>query len=296
MGKPCRIPPCFWLGRVPGGGPLGPPLHLDEGGGWWRDGRLFVRCARAHRSTGKEKIPAVSGNPPRRGLHGGRRYSRRLVGRISDRRSWSPESRVTEEGLAEAIGRIEARKAPGPDGVPACLWKVVVGVLGPRLLRLFDRCLSRGDFPVLWKERRVVLLQKPGRSPDSPSTFQPVCLLERVVAVCLESHLSRSVPGLHDSQFGIRRGRSTAKVVARVRSQVEGAERRGYVALAVSLDVVNAFNSIPWDRICWALEFDRVTAGCGASVPPGSEYRLHRILCWIRCCGASRTTLYSGRR
>ena len=111
----------------------------------------------------------------------------------------------------------------------------------------------------------MVLLSKPGRSPDSPSTYRPVCLLdeagkllERVVAARLESHLSRSVPGLHDSQFGFRRGRSTADAVARVRSLVEGAERRGCVALAVSLDVVNAFNSIPWDRICRALEFHRV--------------------------------------
>ena len=80
-------------------------------------------------------------------------------------------------------------------------------------------------------------------------------LLERVVATRLESHLSRSVLGLHDSQFGFRRGRSTADAVARVRSLVDGAERRVYVALAVSLDVVNAFNSIPWDRIRQALKF-----------------------------------------
>ena len=75
------------------------------------------------------------------------------------------------------------------------------------------------------------------------------------MATRLESHLSRSVLGLHDSQFGFRRGRSTADAVARVRSLVDGAERRVYVALAVSLDVVNAFNSIPWDRIRQALKF-----------------------------------------
>ena len=113
----------------------------------------------------------------------------------------------------------------------------------------------------------MVLLPKPGRSPDSPSAYRPVCLLdgvgkllERVVATRLESHLSRSVPGLHDRQFGFRRGRSAADAVARVRSLVDGAERRGYVALAVSLGVVNAFNSSPWDRICRALEFHQVPA------------------------------------
>ena len=113
----------------------------------------------------------------------------------------------------------------------------------------------------------MVLLPKPGRSLNSPSAYRPVCLLDgagklldRVVAARLESHLSRNVPGLHDSQFGFRRGRSTADAVARVRSLVEGAERRGYMALAVSQDVVGAFNSIPWDRMCRALEFHRVPA------------------------------------
>ena len=52
----------------------------------------------------------------------------------------------------------------------------------------------------------MVLLPKPGWSSYSPSVFRPVCLLdeagkllERVVAARLESHLSGSVLGLHDS-------------------------------------------------------------------------------------------------
>jgi hypothetical protein len=99
--------------------------------------------------------------------------------------------------LALAVERIGARKAPGPDGVRIRLWKEVASVLAPRLRTLFDRCLSRDEFPVLWKEGRMVLLPEPRRSPDSPSTFRPMCLLdqagkllERVVAVRLESHLS----------------------------------------------------------------------------------------------------------
>ena len=68
--------------------------------------------------------------------------------------SWSPESRFTVEELALAVGRIRARKAPGPDGVPARLWKDVAGVLTPRLMRVFDRCLYRGEFSVLWNWTR----------------------------------------------------------------------------------------------------------------------------------------------
>lgn len=59
---------------------------------------------------------------------------------------WSPELGVSEEELAEAVGRIGTRKAPRPDGIPACLCR-------QRLCRLN-------------------LLPKPGRSPDSPSAFR----------------------------------------------------------------------------------------------------------------------------
>ena len=123
----------------------------------------------------------------------------------------------------------------------------------------------------------MVLLPKSGRSPDSPSAYRPVCLLdgagkllERVVAARLESHLSRTVPVLHDSQFGFRRGQSTADAVARIRSLVEGAERRGCVALAVSLDVFNAFNSIP-TRICglWSGRFSGIEASSTPSAAGG---------------------------
>ena len=159
--------------------------------------------------------------------------------------SLRPESRVTEEDLVEAVRRIGVREAPGPDGVPARLWKDVAGVLASRLMLAAEAEMLSG---LAFHLPAGVPLDEAGK------------LLERVVAVRLESHLSRSVPGLHDSQFGFRRGRSTADAVALVRSLAEGAERHGCVALAVSLDVVNAFNSIPWDRICRALEFHRVPA------------------------------------
>jgi hypothetical protein len=159
-------------------------------------------------------------------------------------------------GLRERTGRsrwIRARKGPGPDGIPARLWKGTVGELTPRLRRLFDRCLAWGEFPGLWKEGRMVLLPKPGRHPDSPSAFRPLCLLdelgkvlERVVAARMEVHMSRALPGLQEGQYGFRRGRSTTDAIIRVRSLVEEAERRGWVALVVSLDIENAFNSLPW--------------------------------------------------
>jgi len=65
-------------------------------------------------------------------------------------------------------------------------------------------------------------------------------------------------PDLADCQFGFREGRSTVDAVKRVRAFSDKAVSRGGVALAVSLDIANAFNSLPWGCIGRALEFHRV--------------------------------------
>lgn len=52
--------------------------------------------------------------------------------------------------------------------------------------------------------------------------------------------------------------RFTIDAIVRLRSLVEEAERRRGMALAVSLDIANAFNSLLWGKIEEALEFHRV--------------------------------------
>ncbi|XP_072746727.1 uncharacterized protein [Anoplolepis gracilipes] len=60
------------------------------------------------------------------------------------------------------------------------------------------------------------------------------------------AHLARDeVPSLHEEQYGFREGRSTVDAVLRVRALTESAVERGRVALAVALDVSNAFNILP---------------------------------------------------
>jgi hypothetical protein len=98
-------------------------------------------------------------------------------------------------------------------------------------------------------------------------------MLERMVAARIEF---RAMPGLRQKQFGFRRGRSTIDAIV----QVEVAERRSWVMLAVSLDIVNAFNRLPWEKIGVALEFHQVPpplpTGRGSRVSSGPVHHLHR--------------------
>jgi hypothetical protein len=157
--------------------------------------------------------------------------------------------------------------APGPDGIPGRAWAETMDTMAPRLRHLFTRCLKEGVYPREWRMARLVLLRKEGRPLDSPSAYRPICLLdevgkllERVLAACLEAHMTRRVPGWHDSQYGFRRGLSTVDAVGRVRSIPKDMITREGMAIVVSLDVMNAFNSIPWARIVEVLRYYEVPA------------------------------------
>jgi hypothetical protein len=171
---------------------------------------------------------------------------------------WSEELRVTEEELLAATKRMVSRGdvTSGPDGISGRVWAESMKTLAPRLQSLYTRCLREGVYPRAWRTARLVLLTKEGRPLDSPSAYRPICLLdevgklfERIIAAPLEAHITERAPGWHDSQFGFRRGRSTVDAVRLVRSTTDAMVSRKGVAKAVSLDVTNAFNTIPWAKI-----------------------------------------------
>lgn len=58
---------------------------------------------------------------------------------------------------------------------------------------------------------------------------------------------------MSDSQYGFREGWSTIDAILSLRTLTEEMMEERAVTLAISLDVANAFNSIPWGRIAEAL-------------------------------------------
>ncbi|CAG4946299.1 unnamed protein product [Colias eurytheme] len=166
-------------------------------------------------------------------------------------------------------------------------WALALTVpeLKHRLRNFFSKCLKAGIFPLSWKESKLVLIKKPDRPEDSPSAYRPICLLdeigklfERIIAARLYEHLCSSGPDLSDKQFGFRRRRSTVDAILHVRSIAERATNSGKVALAVSLDIVNAFNSLPWDTIKDGLAHHNVPTYLRRIV---DAYLQDRFICYV---------------
>ncbi|XP_052753692.1 uncharacterized protein LOC128201268 [Galleria mellonella] len=106
-----------------------------------------------------------------------------------------------------------------------------------------------------------------GGSPclSLPSLFRPIVLLdevgklfERIIVRRLVQHLTRDGPDLSPNQYGFREDRSTIDAQARVRTLLEEVVFQGGVLLAVSLNIKNAFNTLPFAVIRKALEYHKV--------------------------------------
>ena len=194
---------------------------------------------------------------------------------------------VTEAELVAAVKKMRKNAAPGPDGIPGEAVVLALPALSEIVARLFNTCLREGTVPACWKTSRLVLLPKPGKRPGEAAAYRPFCILdemgklfERVVLARMSEHLEKDGPNLHYCQYGFRTGRSTLDAIGRVMGIARKAMSQGETALAVSVDIVNAFNSISWEAIMWGMRDHRFPA------------YIRRI---VRSYLCGRTTAFRGR-
>jgi hypothetical protein len=174
-----------------------------------------------------------------------------------------PHDPFTLDELKAAIGRLGYGKAPGPDGIPNEVLRLIGNEYPETLLNIFNKCLQVPTFHNNWKRQKLVLIPKPGKQRGLPSSYRPLCmmdglgkLMERLILSRLTPHLEGD-KGLSDCQHGFRKGRSTTdalqNIVDRIRSAWEGSVKRSRAVVMISLDIKNAFNTACWEKILNAL-------------------------------------------
>lgn len=169
----------------------------------------------------------------------------------------------TEEELKVAVAALRNGKAPGPDGIPAEALKCALNVSPELLLRMYNACLRAGTFSCRWKVARLVLIDKGKGEAMSPSSYRPLCMLDaagKTLEKLLQPRIHaaiREAGDLSDSQYGFRKGKSTADAIKQVIETAQRAEmgnhRSRNIVLLVTLDVKNAFNSVRWSDMIEAL-------------------------------------------
>lgn len=76
------------------------------------------------------------------------------------------------------VGRsIKKNKAPGPDNFPPELVKAVITHEEEYCTEVLNRAWMAANFPKVWKQGRLVLLEKPKKNVRHPATYRPLCLI-----------------------------------------------------------------------------------------------------------------------
>ena len=156
----------------------------------------------------------------------------------------------TEAEIRLVAGKIKTGKAPGIDGIPPEAIKCAAKLAPKWILKVMNEMIKKQTFPEEWKLARVVFLLKGGKSPEDPSAYRPLCLLntlsklyEGLIRLRLEAEIER-VGGLSCRQYGFRKGMSTLQAIEAVIKIKEEAEEKWVVL--TTLDVKNAFNTATW--------------------------------------------------
>ncbi|XP_062538762.1 uncharacterized protein LOC134207048 [Armigeres subalbatus] len=129
---------------------------------------------------------------------------------------------VSNEKLAEAAKRLQAKKASGPDGIPNVALKPALVACPDMFRTVLQKCLD--DFPEMWKIQKLVLLPKPGKPPGNPASYRPICLLD-TLGKLLEKIILNRLAKCTEGERGLSKMHSKGilkQISGRVAEKTEG--------------------------------------------------------------------------
>ena len=171
---------------------------------------------------------------------------------LSPSNSFLPTIKILSKDVFSALSGLDPTKACGPDGISPVVLKNCASVLEPCLSKLFRLCLSTQSFPSCWKFAHVHPVPKKD-DHSQPSNYRPISLISCLSKV-FESVLNRKILRfleshdlLSDRQYGFRKGRSTADLLAYLSNSWSSSLNMSGESFAVALDISKAFDKV-WHK------------------------------------------------
>ena len=166
---------------------------------------------------------------------------------------------MTEERIRNLIDGLKEFSAPGPDGIPPKLVKILKDEISKPLEILFRRSLDDGCIPDDWRDAHVTAIHKKGSKAD-PGNYRGVSLtcvlgklLERIVKSDVDAYIEMN--GLMSkSQHGFRSGRSPMTNLVEFFNEATKWYDAGRSFDVIYLDFSKAFDVICHERIIVKLE------------------------------------------
>lgn len=189
---------------------------------------------------------------------------------------------MTIEQVRKAFKNMGGLKAPGKDEIVVKAIKERMEVIGERLREVYQLSLNKGRHPTQWKTAIAAIIPKPGKTDyTKPANYRPVSLLntmgkglEKIAAeIITEKAESDEAEGIHDDQWGGRRGRGAEECVETTIWWANERKREGKSVVLVMMDVAQAFPSVVKGRMANRLEKMGLPEGVVAWVKDFMEER-----------------------
>ena len=155
---------------------------------------------------------------------------------------------------------LDASKATGPDNISPRMHKETATSIAPSLGKLFNLSISKGYFPHIWKNARVVPIPKSSPAGHASSSYRPISLLsvqskvlEKHIHFLITEHLNEFHP-LSAVQWGFQKGKSTlTALLSSTHDWLTELDRNKDVC-CVFFDFQKAFDTVPHRNLIKRLE------------------------------------------
>lgn len=195
--------------------------------------------------------------------------------------------------VAKIIDGLRLRKSPGLDRVSAIMLRELPkrGIIF--LAKLINAALRLKHVPRAWKIAKLIVILKPGKPPEDPSSYRPISLISIIAKIFEKVVLSRmqsiviKKDLLPSFQFGFREKHSTIEQVHRIYNIARQALENKEFAPAAFLDVSAAFDKVWHEGLIYKLS--RHFPGCFCKLL--NSYLTDRYFVIHHGCATSQPTL-----
>jgi len=176
---------------------------------------------------------------------------------INQARAKRMEEPLTGKEVSEAIGRLAKGKAPGPDSLPAELYKDFEHLVAQPLLDTFTEAHREGSLVEALRQGDVTLHYKKG-DPREIRNYRPITLLNvdyKILAHVLVKRLKTVMDDIiSKEQLGFVPGREISESTLFLKLVQAKLEEDDLEGIIVACDWEKAFDRVSWDYLHQATE------------------------------------------
>lgn len=156
---------------------------------------------------------------------------------------------ITNDEILKLINNLNVNKSTPSSSSSIKFIKISAPVISGILTIIFNKCLSEGAFPELFKIAEVIPVYKAG-SKTCTSNFRPISklspfakLLEQCIFKRLNDFFSHNNL-LYSSQFGFRQNSSTENAVLQIYNQLLTKLKKKQISCSIFIDLKKAFDTV----------------------------------------------------